>query len=59
MEAILHRIDVGIVIDLEPARTEYPALSIARVVQSQKLAILAISQLQSLPGGECEGAYSV
>ncbi|CBI22877.3 unnamed protein product, partial [Vitis vinifera] len=27
--AILHRIDVGIVIDLEPARTEDPALSIA------------------------------
>ncbi|KAJ6721478.1 PHYTOCHROME [Salix viminalis] len=39
------RIDVGIVIDLEPARTEDPALSIAGAVQSQKLAVRAISQL--------------
>ncbi|PHT82162.1 Phytochrome B [Capsicum annuum] len=52
--AILHRIDVGIVIDLEPARTEDPALSIAGAVQSQKLAVRAISQLQSLPGGDIE-----
>ncbi|CAM8989720.1 unnamed protein product [Rhodiola kirilowii] len=50
--AILHRIDVGIVIDLEPARTGDPALSIAGAVQSQKLAVRAISQLQSLPGGD-------
>ncbi|KAH9683836.1 Phytochrome B [Citrus sinensis] len=50
--AILHRVDVGIVIDLEPARTEDPALSIAGAVQSQKLAVRAISQLQSLPGGD-------
>lgn len=50
--AILHRIDVGIVIDLEPARTEDPALSIAGAVQSQKLAVRAISELQSLPGGD-------
>ncbi|PIN23243.1 hypothetical protein CDL12_04009 [Handroanthus impetiginosus] len=50
--AILHRIDVGIVIDLEPARTEDPALSIAGAVQSQKLAVRAISHLQSLPGGD-------
>ncbi|KAF9619789.1 hypothetical protein IFM89_009311 [Coptis chinensis] len=49
---ILHRIDVGIVIDLEPARTEDPALSIAGAVQSQKLAVRAISRLQSLPGGD-------
>ncbi|KAG9153209.1 hypothetical protein Leryth_025176 [Lithospermum erythrorhizon] len=49
---ILHRVDVGIVIDLEPARTEDPALSIAGAVQSQKLAIRAISHLQSLPGGD-------
>ncbi|CAI9118965.1 OLC1v1020604C2 [Oldenlandia corymbosa var. corymbosa] len=49
---ILHRIDVGIVIDLEPARTEDPALSIAGAVQSQKLAVRAISYLQSLPGGD-------
>ncbi|CAN8324744.1 unnamed protein product [Cochlearia groenlandica] len=50
--AILHRIDVGIVIDLEPARTEDPALSIAGAVQSQKLAVRAITHLQSLPGGD-------
>ncbi|GMI80199.1 OUT OF PHASE 1, phytochrome B [Hibiscus trionum] len=50
--AILHRVDVGIVIDLEPARTEDPALSIAGAVQSQKLAVRAISELQSLPGGD-------
>ncbi|KAL8105464.1 hypothetical protein AgCh_029314 [Apium graveolens] len=50
--AILHRIDVGIVIDLEPAKTEDPALSIAGAVQSQKLAVRAISHLQSLPSGD-------
>ncbi|KAK4425961.1 Phytochrome B [Sesamum alatum] len=50
--AILHRVDVGTVIDLEPARTEDPALSIAGAVQSQKLAVRAISHLQSLPGGD-------
>ena len=48
--AILHRIDVGIVIDLEPARSSDPALSFAGAVQSQKLAVRAISRLQSLPG---------
>ncbi|XP_048323670.2 phytochrome E isoform X3 [Ziziphus jujuba] len=50
--AILHRIDVGTVIDLEPARSGDPALSFAGAVQSQKLAIRAISRLQSLPGGD-------
>ncbi|XP_058082098.1 phytochrome B-like isoform X1 [Magnolia sinica] len=50
--AILHRIDVGIVIDLEPARTEDPGQSIAGAVQSQKLAVRAISRLQALPGGD-------
>ncbi|KAJ0016766.1 hypothetical protein Pint_10079 [Pistacia integerrima] len=50
--AILHRIDVGIVIDLEPARSGDPALSLAGAVQSQKLAVRAISRLQSLPGGD-------
>ncbi|XP_014499671.1 phytochrome E isoform X2 [Vigna radiata var. radiata] len=48
--AILHRIDVGVVIDLEPARMSDPALSLAGAVQSQKLAVRAISRLQSLPG---------
>ncbi|CAN0853764.1 Phytochrome E [Linum grandiflorum] len=50
--AILHRVDVGIVIDLEPARSSDPALSRAGAVQSQKLAVQAISRLQSLPGGD-------
>ncbi|KAK9267397.1 hypothetical protein L1049_009822 [Liquidambar formosana] len=50
--AILHRIDVGIVIDLEPAWSGDPALSLAGAVQSQKLAVRAISRLQSLPGGD-------
>ncbi|XP_056175578.1 phytochrome E isoform X3 [Syzygium oleosum] len=50
--AILHRIDVGIVIDLEPARSGDPAMSLAGAVQSQKLAVRALSRLQSLPGGD-------
>ncbi|KAL5772051.1 hypothetical protein ACOSQ2_011975 [Xanthoceras sorbifolium] len=50
--AILHRVDVGIVIDLEPASSGDPALSLAVAVQSQKLAARAISRLQSLPGGD-------
>ncbi|KAF8391129.1 hypothetical protein HHK36_023430 [Tetracentron sinense] len=50
--AVLHRIDVGVVIDLEPARTSDPALSLAGAVQSQKLAVRAISRLQSVPGGD-------
>ncbi|XP_075666985.1 phytochrome E isoform X1 [Castanea sativa] len=50
--AILHRIDVGIVIDLEPAQSGDPVLSLAGAVQSQKLAVRAISRLQSLPGGD-------
>lgn len=50
--AILHRIDVGIVIDLEPARSSDHTLSLAGALQSQKLAVRAISRLQSLPGGD-------
>ncbi|XP_059669263.1 phytochrome E-like [Cornus florida] len=49
--AVLHRIDVGIVIDLEPALSGNPAFSLAGAVQSQKLAVQAISSMQSLPGG--------
>ncbi|CAL5410079.1 unnamed protein product [Camellia sinensis] len=47
--AILHRIDVGIIIDLEPALSGDPALSLAEAVQSQKLVARAISRLQSVP----------
>uniref|UniRef100_A0A0D6QZ02 Phytochrome n=18 Tax=Araucaria TaxID=25666 RepID=A0A0D6QZ02_ARACU len=55
--AIVHRIDVGMVIDLEPVRTGSggggdAALSAAGAVQSQKLAVRAISRLQSLPAGD-------
>lgn len=50
--AIMHRIDVGTVIDLEPARSGDPALLLAGAVQSQKLAVRAISRLQALPGGD-------
>lgn len=50
--AILHRIDVGIVIDLEPAYSGDPSLLHAGAVQSQKIAVRAISRLQSLPGGD-------
>ncbi|XP_026454008.1 phytochrome B-like isoform X1 [Papaver somniferum] len=49
--AILHKIDVRIVIDLEPASAEDPAFSISGAVQSQKLADRAILRLQALPGG--------
>ncbi|CAH8276206.1 unnamed protein product [Arabidopsis lyrata] len=54
--AILHRIDAGIVMDLEPAKSGDPALTLAGAVQSQKLAVRAISRLQSLPGGDI-GAF--
>ncbi|CAN4105747.1 unnamed protein product [Withania somnifera] len=50
--AILHRIDVGVVIDLEPANSSDPALLLAGAVQSQKLAVKSISRLQSLHGGD-------
>ncbi|CAI9773258.1 unnamed protein product [Fraxinus pennsylvanica] len=50
--AILHKIDVGIVIDLEPAHSGDPELLHSGEVQSQKLAVKAISRLQSLPGGD-------
>ncbi|KAF9591940.1 hypothetical protein IFM89_010298 [Coptis chinensis] len=52
--AIPHRIDVGIVVDLEPAHFGDPAFTIAWVVQSQKLVVRAISRLQSLLRGEID-----
>ncbi|XP_058095241.1 phytochrome B-like isoform X2 [Magnolia sinica] len=55
--AILHRIDVGIVVDLEPAWSADPAVSITGAVQSQKLAVRAISRLQSLPGSDIGVLY--
>ncbi|XP_076906207.1 phytochrome E-like [Bidens hawaiensis] len=50
--AILHRIDVGVVIDLEPANSSDPRLLLSGAVQSQKLVVRAISRLQSLPSGD-------
>lgn len=47
--AILHRIDVGLVIDMEPVnQTDVPAAA-AGAFKSYKLAAKAISRLQSLP----------
>ncbi|KAH7351675.1 hypothetical protein KP509_19G009100 [Ceratopteris richardii] len=50
--AILHRIDVGLVMDLEPIRGSDIAVSAAGALQSHKLAAKAISRLQSLPVGD-------
>nr|AHZ63972.1 phytochrome [Isoetes tegetiformans] len=50
--AIMHRIDVGLVIDFEPLRPSDSAVSAAGALQSHKLAAKAISRLQSLPGGD-------
>ncbi|KAJ9565701.1 hypothetical protein OSB04_001667 [Centaurea solstitialis] len=50
--AILHRIDVGVVIDLEPASSGDPTFLMTDAVKSQKLVVRAISRLQSLPGGD-------
>ncbi|XP_024398289.1 phytochrome 1 isoform X2 [Physcomitrium patens] len=50
--AILHRIDVGLVIDFEPVRSNDAIVSSAGVLQSHKLAAKAISRLQALPGGD-------
>nr|AAC49128.1 phytochrome [Mesotaenium caldariorum]prf//2207374B phytochrome photoreceptor [Mesotaenium caldariorum] len=50
--AVLHRIDVGLVVDLEPVRPSDPNVSAAGAMQSHKLAAKAISRLQSLPGGD-------
>ncbi|MCL7030492.1 hypothetical protein MKW94_021250 [Papaver nudicaule] len=50
--AILHRIDVGTVIDFEPVQSGDPAFSVAGSMQSQRFAVQAISRLQSVPGGD-------
>lgn len=48
--AILHRIDVGLIIDFEPLRPLDQSISAAGALQSHKLAAKAISRLQALPG---------
>lgn len=50
--AVLHRVDVGLVIDLEPVRPSDPTATAAGALQSHKLAAKAISRLQGLPGGD-------
>eukprot|EP00850_Spirogloea_muscicola_P003861 SM000016S01849 [mRNA] locus=s16:204838:211537:+ [translate_table: standard] len=50
--AILHRIDIGLVIDFEPYKQADNAVSAAGALKSHKLAAKAISRLQSLPGGD-------
>lgn len=50
--AIMHRIDLGLVIDFEPVRPSDPSISAAGALRSHKLAAKAISRLQALPGGD-------
>lgn len=49
--AILHRIDVGLVIDLEPVNPADVPVTAAGALKSYKLAAKAISRLQSLSSG--------
>lgn len=49
--AIMHRIDVGLVIDLEPVNPADVLVTAAGALKSYKLAAKAISRLQSLPSG--------
>ncbi|XP_059662869.1 phytochrome C [Cornus florida] len=49
--AILHQIDVGFVIDLEPVNPADVPVTAAGALKSYKLAAKAISRLQSLPSG--------
>ncbi|KAM1076864.1 hypothetical protein EV1_024043 [Malus domestica] len=50
--AILHRLDVGLVIDLEPVSPSDVPVIAAGALKSYKLAAKAISKLQSLPSGD-------
>ncbi|CAI6002533.1 unnamed protein product [Closterium sp. NIES-64] len=50
--AILHRIDVGIVIDLEPIRDAENIFTGAGALQAHKLAAKAIARLQRMPPGD-------
>ncbi|XP_043689001.1 phytochrome C isoform X2 [Telopea speciosissima] len=49
--AILHRVDVGMVIDLEPVNPAEVPVTAAGALKSYKLAAKSISRLQSLPSG--------
>nr|AHZ63963.1 phytochrome [Taiwania cryptomerioides] len=50
--AILHRVDMGLVIDFEPVRASDVTMTAAGALQSYKLAAKAISRLQSMPSGD-------
>ncbi|XP_060189479.1 phytochrome C [Lycium barbarum] len=50
--AILHRIDVGLVIDLEPVNPDDVPVTAAGALKSYKLAAKAIARLQSIPSGD-------
>ncbi|KAL2337502.1 hypothetical protein Fmac_011948 [Flemingia macrophylla] len=58
-KAILHHVNFAVVINLEPAASSDPALSIAGDVQSQKLTVRAIFYLQSLPAGDFPLLYDI
>lgn len=49
--AIVHRIDVGLVMDMEPVNPADVPLTAAGSLQSYKLAAKAISRVQSVPSG--------
>ncbi|KAI4374376.1 hypothetical protein MLD38_012380 [Melastoma candidum] len=49
--AVLHRIDVGLVIDLEPVSPADLPVTTAGALKSYKLAARAISKIQALPSG--------
>lgn len=49
--AILHRIEEGLVIDLEPVSPDEVPVTAAGALRSYKLAAKSISRLQAMPGG--------
>lgn len=57
--AILHRIDVGLVIDLEPVNPDEVPVTAAGALKSYKLAAKAISRIQSLPSGNVSLLFDV
>nr|AHZ63962.1 phytochrome [Podocarpus rubens] len=50
--AILHRVEMGLIIDFEPVRPFDGPMTAAGALQSYKLAAKAISRLQSMPAGD-------
>ncbi|KAF6153745.1 hypothetical protein GIB67_000978 [Kingdonia uniflora] len=50
--AIMHRVDLGLVIDLEPVNPDDVPVTAAGALKSYKLAAKTISRLQSLPSGD-------